>query len=98
MKLALVGTGMIVKEVLPVLKEIKSIDLMAIVSTPRSLEIAEALADAFGIQQASCQLAEVLKMKRWIRFMLPPQIICILKWLSKPLRLVSMSFVKSHLP
>lgn len=52
---------MIVKEVLPVLKEIKSIDLMAIVSTPRSLEIAEALADAFGIQQASCQLAEVLK-------------------------------------
>lgn len=61
MKLALVGTGMIVKEVLPVLKEIKSIDLMAIVSTPRSLEIAEALADAFGIQQASCQLAEVLK-------------------------------------
>ncbi|WP_165620444.1 Gfo/Idh/MocA family protein [Streptococcus equi] len=61
MKLALVGTGMIIKEVLPVLKEIKSIDLMAIVSTPRSLEIAEALADAFGIQQASCQLAEVLK-------------------------------------
>lgn len=61
MKLALVGTGMIVKEVLPVLKEIKSIDLMAIVSTPRSLETAEALADAFGIQQASCQLAEVLK-------------------------------------
>ncbi|HEL1351853.1 TPA: Gfo/Idh/MocA family oxidoreductase [Streptococcus equi subsp. zooepidemicus] len=61
MKLALVGTGMIVKEVLPVLKEIKSIDLMAIVSTPRSLEIAEALADAFGIQQASCQLADVLK-------------------------------------
>ncbi|HEL0024269.1 Gfo/Idh/MocA family oxidoreductase [Streptococcus equi subsp. zooepidemicus] len=63
MKLVLVGTGMIVKEVLPVLKEIKSIDLMAIVSTPRSLEIAEALADAFGIQQASCQLAEVLKNK-----------------------------------
>lgn len=61
MKLALVGTGMIVKEVLPVLKEIKSIDLMAIVSTPRSLETTEALADAFGIQQASCQLAEVLK-------------------------------------
>lgn len=61
MKLALVGTGMIVKEILPVLKEIKSIDLMAIVSTPRSLETAEALADAFGIQQASCQLAEVLK-------------------------------------
>ncbi|HEL0613779.1 TPA: Gfo/Idh/MocA family oxidoreductase [Streptococcus equi subsp. zooepidemicus] len=61
MKLALVGTGMIVKEVLPVLKEIKSIDLMAIVSTPRSLETAEALADAFGIQQASCQLVEVLK-------------------------------------
>ena len=37
MKLALLGTGMIVTEVLPVLTTIEDIELKAIMSTPRSL-------------------------------------------------------------
>ena len=44
MKLALLGTGMIVTEVLPVLTPIEGIELEAILSTPRSLDKAEALA------------------------------------------------------
>ena len=44
MKLALLGTGMIVTEVLPVLTTIEGIELEAIMSTPRSLDKAEALA------------------------------------------------------
>ena len=39
MKLAILGTGMIVKDVLPVLQEINGIDLKVIVSTPRSLSL-----------------------------------------------------------
>ena len=41
MKLAILGTGKIVEEVLPVLKEINGIELSAILSTPRSIEKAE---------------------------------------------------------
>ena len=41
MKLALLGTGMIVTEVLPVLTTIEGIELEAIMSTPRSLDKAE---------------------------------------------------------
>ena len=37
MKLALLGTGMIVTEVLPVLTTIEDIELKAIMSTPRTL-------------------------------------------------------------
>ncbi|EHI70287.1 Gfo/Idh/MocA family protein [Streptococcus ictaluri] len=60
MKLAILGTGMIVEDVLPVLKEIDGIDLVSIVSTPRSIDKAEALAEAFGIDQASSSYEEVL--------------------------------------
>lgn len=60
MKLALIGTGMIVKEVLPVLETIDGIDLEAIVSTPRSLETARDLADRYGIKTASSVYEEVL--------------------------------------
>ena len=44
MKLALLGTGMIVSEVLPVLRDIDGIELVAILSTPRSIEKAKSLA------------------------------------------------------
>ena len=37
MKLAILGTGKIVEEVLPVLQEINGIELSAILSTPRSI-------------------------------------------------------------
>ncbi|MFZ8209503.1 gfo/Idh/MocA family oxidoreductase, partial [Streptococcus pyogenes] len=46
MKLAVLGTGMIVKEVLPVLQKIDGIDLVAILSTVRSLTTAKDLAKA----------------------------------------------------
>ncbi|MGT2925981.1 Gfo/Idh/MocA family protein [Streptococcus cuniculipharyngis] len=60
MKLALLGTGMIVKEVLPVLQEIDGIDLVAILSTPRSLATAEELARQYGIEQASSDYEAIL--------------------------------------
>lgn len=60
MKLALLGTGMIVKEVLPVLQEIKGIELKAIMSTPRSIDTACELAKKYAIPQASCDYDEVL--------------------------------------
>ena len=53
MKLALLGTGMIVTEVLPVLTTIEGIELEAIMSTPRSLDKAEALAKQYGLIQAT---------------------------------------------
>lgn len=60
MKLALLGTGMIVKEVLPVLKDIDGIELEAILSTPRSLDTARELASTYAIPQATSDYDEVL--------------------------------------
>lgn len=60
MKLALLGTGMIVKEVLPVLKEIDGIDLVAILSTPRSIETARELAEIYDLNQATSNYQEIL--------------------------------------
>lgn len=60
MHLALLGTGMIVKEVLPVLQTIDGIELVAIMSTPRSLDKAQALAKDYGMSQASSDFSEIL--------------------------------------
>ncbi|MGT2929055.1 Gfo/Idh/MocA family protein [Streptococcus dentasini] len=60
MKLALLGTGMIVKEVLPVLQTLKGIDLVSILSTPRSIAKAEALTQAYGLSQATSNYQEIL--------------------------------------
>lgn len=60
MKLALLGTGMIVKEVLPVLKEIDGIDLVAILSTPRSIETAGELAEIYDLDQPTSNYQEIL--------------------------------------
>lgn len=60
MKLALLGTGMIVKEVLPVLAEIEGIELAAILSTPRSLTLAEDLAADYGIGLATSDYETIL--------------------------------------
>ncbi|MBJ8349687.1 Gfo/Idh/MocA family protein [Streptococcus zalophi] len=60
MKLAIIGTGMIVKEVLPVLKTIDGIDLEMIVSTSRSIKLAEALSQEYGIKTFTSQYQEVL--------------------------------------
>ncbi|MFU2163697.1 Gfo/Idh/MocA family protein [Streptococcus pluranimalium] len=60
MKLVLLGTGMIVKEVLPVLKDIDGIELEAILSTPRSLDTARELASTYAIPQATSDYDEVL--------------------------------------
>lgn len=64
MKLALLGTGMIVTEVLPVLQEIEGIELMAILSTPRSIEKAHALAEQYGMSQATSNYEEILSNPR----------------------------------
>ena len=60
MKLAILGTGKIVDEVLPVLKEINGIELSAILSTPRSLEKAQKFAEIYGISQASSDYDSIL--------------------------------------
>lgn len=60
MKLAILGTGMIVKEVLPVLQTIEGISLHALLSTQRSLTAAEALATQYGIGQVTAQYDEIL--------------------------------------
>ncbi|MFZ2761734.1 MAG: Gfo/Idh/MocA family oxidoreductase [Streptococcus infantarius] len=60
MKLAILGTGKIVDEVLPVLKEISGIELSAILSTPRSIEKAEKLAELYAISQASSDYDSIL--------------------------------------
>ena len=60
MKLAILGTGKIVDEVLPVLKEINGIDLVAILSTPRSLTKAQELAEVYAINQASSDYDSIL--------------------------------------
>lgn len=60
MKLALLGTGMIVKEVLPVLKEIEDIELVAILATPRSIDSARELAEIYGLAQATSDYEAVL--------------------------------------
>lgn len=60
MKIAILGTGKIVEEVLPVLKEINGIELSAILSTPRSFEKAQKLAEIYGISQASSDYNSIL--------------------------------------
>ena len=60
MKLAILGTGKIVEEVLPVLQEINGIELSAILSTPRSIEKAEKLAELYAISQASSDYDSIL--------------------------------------
>lgn len=60
MKLALLGTGMIVKEVLPVLQTIEGIKLTSILSTERSLPLAQELATSFAIAQVTSNYEEVL--------------------------------------
>lgn len=60
MKLALLGTGMIVKEVLPVLETVEGIELVALLSTPRSLELGEKLADQHGLAYATSDYEQIL--------------------------------------
>lgn len=60
MKLALFGTGMIVKEVLPVLQTVDGIELKAILSTPRSLDLAEALARDYDMELATSDISDIL--------------------------------------
>lgn len=60
MKLAVLGTGMIVKEVLPVLQEIDGIEVVSILSTPRSITVAQELAQQYGINQYTSEYESVL--------------------------------------
>lgn len=60
MKLALLGTGMIVKEVLPILVAIDGIELKAILSTKRSLPQAQELAEQYDIAMATSDLEAIL--------------------------------------
>lgn len=77
MKLAILGTGMIVKDVLPVLQEINGIDLKVIVSTPRSIDVARKLAKSFAISTATSDFDSVLASE-WTPFISQPLIICIM--------------------
>lgn len=61
MKLAILGTGMIVEDALPLLASIEGIELTAILSTARSIHKAQVLAQDFGIAQASSDYADILQ-------------------------------------
>ena len=60
MKLALLGTGKIVEEVLPVLERVTGIELVGILSTPRSLEKAEKLAKRYAMTIATSKYEDLL--------------------------------------
>lgn len=61
MKLAIIGTGKIVEDALPALKEVEGIHLQTIISTPRSIEKAKALAKSYGIAEVSDQFESAIK-------------------------------------
>lgn len=60
MKLAVLGTGMIVQEALPVLQEMADVSLEAILSTPRSLAKANKLAKQYAIAKATSDYHDIL--------------------------------------
>ncbi len=61
MRLALIGTGKIVKEVLEAVKNIETIELSAIWTRPHSLEVAGKLAGDYKIASVSTDYAKLLK-------------------------------------
>ena len=95
MKLAILGTGKIVEEVLPVLQEINGIELSAILSTPRSIEKAEKLAELYAISQASSDYDNILANPEVDTVYV--LITCIMTTQRKLCCLANTSFVKSHL-
>lgn len=97
MKLAVLGTGMIVKEVLPVLQKIEGIDLVAILSTVRSLETAKDLAKEYNMSLATSEYKAVLDNERLTQSILDCRITCILTMLRRHSWQENMSFVRSHL-
>ena len=60
MKLAIIGTGKIVKEVLPILSEIENISLISILSTQRSINIANELSKKYNILKVTTDYNEIL--------------------------------------
>lgn len=61
MKLAILGTGMIVQTVLPVFKEMDDFELSLLYARPHSLEKGLSLAEQYGIDQVSTDLEEVYR-------------------------------------
>ena len=60
MKLAVLGTGKIVQEFLPMISEIEKVELVAILSTPRSLEKAKELQTSYHIKKVYTDYSELL--------------------------------------
>ena len=60
MKLAIIGTGKIVKEVLPILSEIENISLISILSTQRSINTANELSKKFNILNVTTDYNDIL--------------------------------------
>lgn len=98
MKLALLGTGMIVTEVLPVLTTIEGIELEAILSTPRSLDKAEALAEQYGLSQATSDYEAILSNPEVDTIMWERPTIPIMTMLRKHFWLASMLSVRNPSP
>lgn len=61
MKLAIIGTGMIVKEALTAIREVQGLEVTAIFGRPHSREKAEALAGEHGIAKVYTDYAELLR-------------------------------------
>lgn len=84
MKLAVLGTGMIVKEVLPVLQKIDGIDLVAILSTVRSLTTAKDLAKAHHMPLATSKYEAILGNEEIDTVYIGLPITCISPMLRRP--------------
>lgn len=61
MKLAIIGSGMIVKDFLPIVKDLPDIELKAIVGTERSKETVKMLQSQYGINESYTNYQECLE-------------------------------------
>ncbi|WP_295164937.1 Gfo/Idh/MocA family protein [Selenomonas sp. F0473] len=61
MKIAIVGTGMIARDALAALREVRDIEVTAICARPHSREKAEALAREFGVPRVMTDYEELLR-------------------------------------
>ena len=59
-KLAVVGTGLIVKEMLPVWQNMEEIQVEVLCGTARSAELVEALRDQYGIPYSYTDYGKML--------------------------------------
>ena len=64
MKLAVLGTGKIVQEFLPMIQQVSDVELVALLSTPRSLDKAKEMQSNYQIQEVYIDYETLLAKDR----------------------------------